>query len=110
MEIQPETKDSIFTIDGDEDEVISAIEQVSWIFSVLQKPIRNSVTCFYVSFQGLSSTVQIDIIPITKYKKSLPQSPCWLKLFNHTAVIAAGFPIPKRTDGKGLEIPFQLMV
>ena len=34
---------------------------------------------------------------------------CWASLFQN-AVIASGFPIPSRTDGKGLEISFPDMV
>lgn len=93
---------------GDKDSVIELAQQLAWLGSALSTSPFGERMAY--SRSTLRSTVCESAFVIGFQHEPLhaTEMPCWLPLFSG-AVIASGFPIPKRADEMGLEIPLELL-
>ncbi|KAF2634251.1 hypothetical protein P280DRAFT_554719 [Massarina eburnea CBS 473.64] len=92
----------------DDTELLAEVaQQISWLSSALSSsPFGDQLAYARPSVQSIGSTqwrVSLEHEPLHP-----SETPCWLPLFCG-AVIASGFPIPKRADGVGLEISLDLL-
>ena len=79
---------------------------LSWLCAAVrssdQKGISNSSVSVKGKERNKTSRVYIKLDPLELIKSN---GTCWHEVFHH-GVIAKDFPIPPRTTGQGLEIPF----
>ncbi|KAJ8129570.1 hypothetical protein O1611_g4058 [Lasiodiplodia mahajangana] len=99
---------------GPETLVVDIIQQLCWLnaaFSTLPLGQEDVVYCTsIINLTGSSSPAKSVFQLNNSFQKLLvgENRPCWLSLFPN-AIIAHGFPIPKRADGVGLEMSKELM-
>jgi hypothetical protein len=79
---------------------------LSWLCAAVRSSDHEGVSNSSVSVKGeerdKTSRVSIQLEPLELIKSN---GTCWHEIFHH-GVIAKDFPIPPRTAGQGLEIPF----
>jgi hypothetical protein len=79
---------------------------LSWLCAAVRSSDHEGVSNSSVSVKGekrdKASIVSIQMEPLELIKSN---GTCWHEIFHH-GVIAKDFPIPPRTAGQGLEIPF----
>ena len=87
--------------------VTSVGKLLAWITTALREPIKNTLAYSDCEFGCLSPFVfDIRARALRPVKAGIS---CWQPLFQGT-VMAHKFPVPARSDEKGLELPFDLMV
>jgi hypothetical protein len=90
-----------------EGSVVEIAQQLAWLGSALRiSPFGDKVAYTKPILASLSTTevfIEYQHTPVHATEQS-----CWLPLFSG-AVIASGFPIPKRGEEMGLEIPLELL-
>ena len=84
-----------------------------WLTAVFRAPVYNQVSYSVVSFvrsRERNDQYGVRPLPLLKLKKVEESSgACWLPMFKNS-IIPCGFPIPDRGPGKGIELPFPLMI
>jgi ankyrin repeat protein len=92
---------------GTQSFLVDIAQQLSWITASIRLPIYGKVSysdvLFFSTGRGVYKAVPL---PLETAEDEKP--PCWLPLFLGT-VIAQDYPIPKRDQENGLELPFHLM-
>jgi hypothetical protein len=92
---------------GTTDFLVDIAQQVSWLTASIRLPICGKLSYSDVLF--LSTEVRVyKAIPLPLQTLRDEEDSCWFPLFLGT-VIARDYPIPKRDQEKGLELPFHLM-
>jgi hypothetical protein len=98
------------------------MELVAWLTATFRLPKGGSPTTSTINFQPYETALYNDpsinghfrISLCTRMQEqevsdsSSVSAKCWLPLFRE-GVLACGFPIARREEGEGLEIPFELM-
>jgi hypothetical protein len=87
--------------------LVDVAQQLSWITASIRLPVYGKVSYSDVLFLSTGTDVY-KAVPLPLESVEDEQPPCWLPLFLGT-VIARDYPIPKRDQEKGLELPFHLM-
>ncbi|KAM3070518.1 hypothetical protein ACMFMG_010339 [Clarireedia jacksonii] len=110
-------------VSGQLDGVLSIIEQIAWFTAILRKGTPNDLTISTTIFRkNLDEKKTFGRSDFELFPKTLAlndtisdatqddtTSTCWHHLFRGS-VLAFGFLISDRNEGKGVEIPFELMV
>ena len=97
-----------FAILATVDEHVHIASALKWLCAAIRHSPSESLSlseAHIIESSSLLSPFTIEMAPLTAIK----ETSCWHNLFLNT-VIAQGFSIPSRTDGKGLEISFSDMV
>ncbi|KAB5554433.1 hypothetical protein GE09DRAFT_1120954 [Coniochaeta sp. 2T2.1] len=102
---------AMITLSGDLHDVADVLEQLAWLACVFRPSSSQSPICESSVRLSLDSVKghQLLLQELTPFPDPLyPVTPCWT-LAIPTAVIATGFPIRQRNEGRGVEISFDLM-
>ncbi|KAB5525635.1 hypothetical protein GE09DRAFT_476921 [Coniochaeta sp. 2T2.1] len=102
---------AMITLSGDLHDVADVLEQLAWMACVFRPSSSQSPICESRVRLSLDSVKghQLLLHELTPYPGPLyPAAPCWT-LAIPAAVIATGFPIRQRNEGRGVEISFDLM-
>ncbi|KAL6898571.1 hypothetical protein GGI43DRAFT_408032 [Trichoderma evansii] len=113
---QPESAD--ITIHGSPSDIRETLEQLAWLAVTFRKPHGGKMTSSYAILVPRAQLPNRTSPPIfdlsllpphpVPYKPGTPGS-CWIPLLRES-VLACGFPIAKRDEGIGIEIPVPLMM
>jgi ankyrin repeat protein len=92
---------------------VDIMEQIAWLGSVFTYEMTKSKDCgpfLATGYYSLSSTSQYFRLSIVDYPlEGYLDEPCWTSILR-SATLAIGFPVRKRQEGIGLEIPFPLLL
>lgn len=98
------------TLQTSQEHTVDIMEQIAWFESVFtynevkSKPRGPFLVGGYYSFSSASQCYRLSIEHCTPIA-----GPCWTKILR-SATLAVGFPVRKRPEGIGLEIPFPLLL
>lgn len=115
-----ETFSVVFTIDANLDDHCDLASAISWVCAAVRHGNTEGLSESRVSFETIPRSEGIPeiliklspLVPINEEKRPVEEKKpcwCWHSLFAHT-VIAHGFPISHRKEGRGLELSFQNML
>ena len=90
--------------------IVEVVQQVIWMAAAIRVSrigrVRNSM---FSLDTVLLSNLQCIKVTFDQFDLLQEEQSCWLPIFTH-AVIAHGFPVPRRENGEqGLEIPIEIM-
>ncbi|RDW67029.1 hypothetical protein BP5796_09778 [Coleophoma crateriformis] len=102
-------------VKGSGESVIEIAQQFAWLITALRTTHTGQVGLCHALITDItrnlkSAQLQTCTFEITTSMEDLQsnKSSCWHELF-FNPVIACGFPIPRRNDEKGLEVPIHIM-
>ncbi|RDI76417.1 hypothetical protein Vi05172_g13596 [Venturia inaequalis] len=88
------------------DTLVAFVQQFAWLSASLRSGNPERVVSSEIHTLASINMVTVKLAPV----KELPQfeSSCWHPMFSHY-VVAEGFPVPKRNEERGIELPYHLM-
>ncbi|PVH67907.1 hypothetical protein DL98DRAFT_523065 [Cadophora sp. DSE1049] len=103
-----------FQVTAERDCLIGICQCILWLATACRPPAQGSVHASNAAFKK----VGVDRFVIQPEPLRLLPSPvstttigcCWLNMFDGGYVLAQGFPVPPRKSGRGIELPFDIMV
>lgn len=96
----------MFKITANKDFLVKSCQLLSWLTAVCRGPEEGDVRASTAVFEQRGKTSRIHnkaLVPIPSGNAS-----CWLRMFQGY-VLVQGFPVPKRTYARGLELPLDIM-
>jgi hypothetical protein len=94
-------------VDGPAETVVQIAQQLAWLGSVFRVPKYGSLSSSRAVLRKIGDdAIDISFLDLEPIENEGTQ--CWHPLFVN-AVLAQGFPIPKRNGETGIELPFELM-
>lgn len=119
--MQDNKEQIIVQISGSFHQILTALEQLSWLGATLRPGTGDGLTVSEISFRSRqievgSSFEQLFVLSLidpTEGPKPMPGDPgqCWTSMFTES-VLAYGFPLSSKSRPEeilGLEIPFEIM-
>jgi hypothetical protein len=111
----------IVQISGSFHQILTALEQLSWLGATLRPSAGDGLAVSEISFRSRQIEVEssfeqlfvLSLIDLTEGPKPMPGDPgqCWTSIFTES-VLAYGFPLSSKSRPEeilGLEIPFEIM-
>jgi hypothetical protein len=103
-----------FQVTAERDCLVGICQCILWLAAACRPPEQGSVHASSAAFKK----VGVDCFVIQTEPLRLLPSPgstttigcCWLNMFDGGYVLAQGFPVPPRKVGRGIELPFDIMV
>ncbi|KAH6973134.1 hypothetical protein BKA56DRAFT_620496 [Ilyonectria sp. MPI-CAGE-AT-0026] len=107
-------------ITGEPEIIAEVAQEVVWISTALRIPPGDHGCHHYSNGSIAAETIPSDgsfdadcdalfFISCNFEKISPKEQSCWLRLVDHTAVVAHHFPIPRRESAQGLEVPLEIL-
>ena len=109
-------------VKGTVSEITETLEQLAWLGATFRLPLPGGLTMSYIRFGCFpeeenkptnthgSIATRLELLS-ARHQDPEPKQPgtCWVQLFNQS-ILARGFPLTTRSDGKGLNISPGMMI
>lgn len=103
-----------FQMTGTKDHIVGVCQCILWLATVCRPPKNGSVHASSATFEMAGAdrfVVQAKPLrPLPPLDTATTIGCCWINMFDGGYVLARGFPTPPRRYGRGIEIPFEIMV